>query len=65
MLGGVPLSFFLLRRIRKIPNATAAVTAIPPIEPPTMAPIGVGLGIGVIVSVLNRRVRSIFLRNYT
>lgn len=48
-LGGGPLSFFLPRRIRKIPNATAAMAANPPITPPTIGPIGVGLEIGVAI----------------
>jgi hypothetical protein len=44
------LRFFLF--IHQIPNAIAARTAIPPITPPTIAPIGVdfsslGIGIGV------------------
>jgi hypothetical protein len=41
-LDGGPLSFFLPRRIRKIPNAIATMRATPPIVPPTIGPIGVG-----------------------
>jgi len=47
--GSVPLSFFLLRRMKKIPNATAAMTANPPIVPPTIGPTGVGLEFGVVI----------------
>ncbi len=50
-LGPGPLSFFLLRRMKKIPNATAAMTANPPIEPPTIGPIGVGLELGVATGI--------------
>ena len=43
--------FFLLRRMKKIPNAIAMRTATPPIVPPTIAPTGVEdelwVGVGV------------------
>jgi len=35
------LFILLLRRKNQIPNATAAISAMPPITPPTMAPTGV------------------------
>jgi hypothetical protein len=35
------LSILLLRRKNQIPNVIAAISAMPPITPPTMAPTGV------------------------